>query len=239
MRNIKKAFTYILIFAAVFTSCLFMTSLTASAEEAITVTISVSDKNYDGTEIDYSVNFFDSGSQNINGNIDWDDVDIVFYEISDLSTPIARPCDAGQYRISVVYDEELADPVYSDCSATEDFTINSLSVNIIINGTAVYGDVPVWNYQCTGAFAPGEDYSDLNIDFSWMNDIKDAGTHRSPEIPSSYDNVNYDATITWSYVINKKSIGLTIEPQTVTYGDNITLSSLGVTVKVVLPVNTV
>lgn len=228
MRRFLTLFKLLLMISAILLIILSLPLISAIAEnEPLTITIDISNKEYDGVEIGYSVKFKDSSDEEVTVNPSFVTQD--FYNIDDLLTPLSSaPTDAGSYRIVVTYDENSETPQYLATSEYIDFQIAKRNINLIISSANnIYGSLtPVWTCSqplLGTSYAQGQDETDLDIDYSWAEAFKNVGTHTSKS--SVIGNNNYNAIFSWSYVIQPRNITVSVQPVHITYGDAFTLAA--------------
>lgn len=116
-------------------------STTAFAEEEDLYILIEMDSSfvYDTYEHNYiSIKYFTDPTYTTEVAIDHSYETIEFYNVQDLSTPLAGPPkDAGQYRLLITYDEEVSVPQYNASSVYHDFDITKANIGI----TAAYHEI--------------------------------------------------------------------------------------------------
>jgi hypothetical protein len=223
--NKVSAVRFVLIFILSFALFMSISVINAVAEEEITISIEIEDFFIYGTEITYEIYLTDSTGQPVDSAYE-QYLSCEFYDAEDLTTPVT-PKDVGEYRLVVIYDEG-EEPDYSYQEVSADFEITVREIKLIISNYSTYGDTPEfddWNILLDLGYslAPGDEYPDLGIDFSWMEEIKDVGVYKNG--PDELNNANYSADINWMYVIEPLDISMSIQSQSVNYGDEFTLTA--------------
>lgn len=220
MQRICKLSVTMIFIIGLITILINSTSTNAFAEaKPLYLEIVIADKDYDAQGIDYTVNAYEDIEKTIPAEINSDYLIIEFYDnMNQLLS--SEPSKYGSYKIKAIYNEDTATPTYETASEEVMFNINKRPISFILSSSTIYGSEPQWSYQYfSGSFANGENYNDLDIDFSWYDNVKMNCGSDTLEY-SVIDNINYDATIYWSYVINPKKINMTIQPINITYGDS-------------------
>lgn len=218
-----KLTRFILIVAVVMLLLIPFGGIAAYAEnDPLYIDITVSSKVYDNSPISLNIEFYEDLAHLIDADVDMQYVDISYYLSDDedlLNALPSAPKDAGEYKVVVKYSDDINK--YQDTEEVAFFNITKRYVALTVSSYPIYGNAPIWNHSSPsqGSYASGESYTDLGIDYSYMEDNINVGTYTSGY--SVISNDNYTASLGWLLVISAKAISLTIrsEHASIIYGN--------------------
>lgn len=219
MHKMRRVIIYCVSLIVTIIICMSLSTIIVSAEEGdLTIEILINNKEYDGLEIDYDINYYDFSNNLV--TIDASDIVIDFYDRNNLSQSLgaSAPTYAGEYQIRVEY----IGLDYNTVVQTSDFDITKRRINTLISSTIIYGETPEWDVRVTqGSLANGDTIDDINIDYNYMDDLVNVGSYEDYNYIINSDNYQNATYSTWYLNILPKNITIEIDDLTIIYGSSI------------------